>query len=150
MTVIMNYETGQVIKMVKDRKMKSLEHFFNSLSKNKLAKIKAVVIDMWDPYIKAIKTYCPHADIVFDLFHVVAAFNRVIDQIRVEEYHKATTLEKSFLKKSRYILLKNPDNLTEHEQPKLDQILKTNQKLNVAYILNNSGIISIFSLQETF
>ena len=32
--------------------------------------IEAAAIDMWEPYINAVKRGCPHADIVFDLFHV--------------------------------------------------------------------------------
>jgi len=38
--------------------------------------IEAVAIDMWEPYINAVKRWCPQADVAFDLFHVVKAFNR--------------------------------------------------------------------------
>jgi len=38
--------------------------------------VEAVAIDMWEPYINAVKRWCPQADVVFDLFHVVKAFNK--------------------------------------------------------------------------
>lgn len=39
-------------------------------------------MDMWGPFIKVVKKFCPNADIVFDLFHIVSQFNKVIDKVR--------------------------------------------------------------------
>lgn len=47
-------------------------------------------IDMWEPYIQAVGQRRRKADLVFELFHVVKAFNRVIGGIRNEEFHRAT------------------------------------------------------------
>ncbi len=43
---------------------------------------------MWDPYIKSIKKWCPQAVIVFDKFHIIAKFNKVIDQVRRNEQNR--------------------------------------------------------------
>ena len=48
--------------------------------------IEAVAIDMWEPYINRINHHCPDAHIVFDFFHVVQAFGKVIDKVRRDEY----------------------------------------------------------------
>jgi transposase len=55
LTVILDYETGRVIHVGKDRKAKTLTRFFNQLSAKQKKSIEAVVMDMWDPYIKAVK-----------------------------------------------------------------------------------------------
>ena len=60
--------------------------------------IEAIAMDMWDPYIHAIKNYVPHVKIVFDLFHVVSGFGKVIDKVRNAEYRKASKEGKGFLK----------------------------------------------------
>lgn len=53
--------------------------------------IEAIAMDTWDPSIKAVNECCPWACIVFDQFHMVKAFGRVIDQVRRQEYQKATS-----------------------------------------------------------
>jgi len=54
-TIVLDYETGRVIHVAKDRKAKTLNRFFNRLSAKQKKSIEAVVMDMWDPYIKAVK-----------------------------------------------------------------------------------------------
>ncbi|MBW2180236.1 MAG: transposase, partial [Deltaproteobacteria bacterium] len=55
LTVVLDYETGRVIYIAKDRKAKTLKRFFNKLSAQQRNSIEAVAMDMWDPYIKAVK-----------------------------------------------------------------------------------------------
>ena len=50
---------------------------------------------------------CLQADIVFDLFHVVRAFNRVIDDIRNEEFRNPDRTGRQTLKGNKYLFLKN-------------------------------------------
>lgn len=58
-------------------------------------KIEAVVMDMW----------CPNAAIVFDMFHIVAQYNKVIDRVRREETSKAATeTDKKVIKGSPMLL----------------------------------------------
>ena len=58
LTIVLDYETGRVIHVGKDRKAKTLTRFFNRLSSKQKESIEAVVMDMWDPYIKAVKKNC--------------------------------------------------------------------------------------------
>ena len=58
LTIVLDYETGRVIHVAKDRKAKTLNRFFNQLSAKQRKSIEAVVMDMWDPYIKAVKKNC--------------------------------------------------------------------------------------------
>ena len=55
LTIVLDYETGRVIHVAKNRKAKTLNRFFNRLSAKQKKSIEAVVMDMWDPYIKAVK-----------------------------------------------------------------------------------------------
>jgi transposase len=58
LTVVLDYLSGRVVFVGKDRRAKSLEKFFNILSPSQRKNIEAVVIDMWDPFIKAVKKNC--------------------------------------------------------------------------------------------
>jgi transposase len=55
LTVVLDYISGRVVFVGKDRKSKTLERFFDQLSDEQLDGIEAVVMDMWDPFIKAVK-----------------------------------------------------------------------------------------------
>jgi len=58
LTVVLDYLSGRVVFVGKDRKAKTLEKFFNQLSSRQRNGIEAVVMDMWDPFIKAVKKNC--------------------------------------------------------------------------------------------
>jgi transposase len=59
LTIVLDYESGRVIHVAKDRRAKTLKRFFNHLSGKQKKSIEAVVMDMWDPYIKAVKKNYP-------------------------------------------------------------------------------------------
>jgi transposase len=137
MSIIADWESGRVLGVGEGRSAESLKRFFASLSEKQRSHIKAVAMDMWDPYIKAVLDKCHHAKIVFDQFHVVAAFGRVIDQVRSIEYQKATKAGKAVIKGSKYLLLKNKKNLRKDEKPRLKALLNLNETLTTTYILKD-------------
>ena len=138
LTVVLDYVTGRVLFVGRHRKAKTLKKFFNQLSTGQRKRIEAVVMDMWDPFIKAVRDKLPHAKIVFDLFHVVANFNRVIDKVRNSEYRKASKTDKAVYKGAKYLLLKNRRNLRQksHRQ-QLKELLALNQVINTVMILKD-------------
>ncbi|MBN2562924.1 MAG: transposase [Phycisphaerae bacterium] len=87
------------------------------------------------PYIQSVKKWCPEADIVSDLFHVVRAFNRVIDDIRNEEFRKAKRGDKTILKGSKYPSPKTWIRLKRYRRARLKEILAVNKRLNTVYRL---------------
>jgi transposase len=137
LTVIINWQTGRVLWVGKDRRYETLKAFFDTLNDEQRAAIKAIAMDMWDPYIKAVKESCPDAAIVFDQFHVVRAFGRVIDAVRNREYRKALQEGKDVIKGSKYLLLKNRENLRDEEKPRLKALLAMNQPLMTVYLLKD-------------
>jgi transposase len=58
LTVVLDYRSGRVVYIGKDRKAAALQRFFDQLSDQQRESIKAVVMDMWDPFIKAVKKNC--------------------------------------------------------------------------------------------
>jgi transposase len=138
LTVVLDYQSGRVIWVGKHRRAKTLIRFFNQMPKRERKTLEAVVMDMWDPYIKAVQEKVPHVKIVFDLFHVVAQFSRVIDNVRRAEYRKASQQDKAVLKGSRYLLLKNRSNMRRiKEREHLRKLLELNEVINTVLILRD-------------
>lgn len=138
LSVVLDYLTGRVLYVGKDRKAKTLIGFFNMLSIGQRKKIEAVVMDMWDPFIKAVNKKLANAKIVFDLFHVVAGFGRVIDKVRNSEYQKAAEQDKAVFKGAKYLLLRNRKNVRRHSHRRqLKQLLALNEVINTVMILKD-------------
>lgn len=138
LTVVLDYERGRVIWVGKHRRAKTLSRFFNKMPKRDRKTLEAIAMDMWDPYIKAIQKKVPHVKIVFDLFHVVAQFSRVIDKVRNAEYRKASKENKEVFKGARYLLLKNRSNVRRtKDREQLKQLLELNEVINTVLILKD-------------
>jgi transposase len=81
--------------------------------------ITDAVIDMSKAFIKGIKEQLPNTVTTFDKFHLVKLMNEAMGKIRAEEAKQFP----EFLKRSRYLFLKNPENLSAEEQERLDTIV---------------------------
>jgi transposase len=137
MTVVADYFSGRVVWMGSDRNKKTLGTFFATMTPDQKNAIEAVAMDMWEPFINQVQCHCPQARIVFDFFHVVQSFGKVIDKVRRDEYRKATEEDRKVLKGSRYLLLKNEENLTDTQRNHLQNVLELNSNLSTLYILKD-------------
>jgi transposase len=138
MTVVLDYLTGRVVWMGRGRSKETLDAFFAGMSAKQKLGIQAVAMDMWEPFINRVQHHCPQARIVFDLFHLVKAFGEVIDEVRREEVRKAATRQdRQYIKGSRYVLLKNRQNLRPEERVRLRELLAANERISAVYMLKD-------------
>jgi transposase len=79
--------------------------------------IAQISCDMSPAFIRGVEENLPNAAIVFDRFHVVKILNQAIAAVRKKELK-----ENPILMNSRYIFLKNKENLTLSQKLKLEQI----------------------------
>lgn len=113
----------------------ALKPFWKRL-KSSRAKIEAVAMDMSPAYLSAVQANLRQAVIVFDHFHVVKLSNEKLSDLRRQFYREAKDqLHRDVLKGTRWLLLKNPENLdpTRDEAKRLDEALRLNQPLATAY-----------------
>lgn len=137
MTVVMDLESGRVLFVGDGKSAATLQPFWKRVRCSG-AKIEAVAIDMWPAFIDAVMTNIPKAQIVFDRFHIAKMINDGLSLLRRQLYRDETIANKrSILKGSRWLLLKNDDNLNNEkkEREKLEQILRINEPLSIAYYL---------------
>lgn len=137
LTIVINYEDGRVVWTGEGRSKETLLEFFDQMPKEVKDNIEAIAMDMWEPFAQAVREGCPKAAIVYDFFHIVANYNEVITKVRRNEYHKASKEDKRVIKGSRWILLKNPENLKETDKPRLKDLLAKNESLAKVYILKD-------------
>jgi transposase len=134
-TVVIDYQSGRILHVAEGNRSESLGSFFEALSEEQKGKIEAIAMDMWDPYIKAVRQNAPHVKIVFDMFHALKAFSRIIEEVHLAEYRKAQGEGKEVLKGSKWLLLKGPQGLKEPEQEQLERLLQLNGNIAKVMIL---------------
>lgn len=139
-TVIMDADRKRVLWVGKGNSRESIRSFFEALGAQ-CQQIEAVAMDMNTAFDLEVKLHCPQAEVVYDLFHVVARYGRdVVDRIRVDQAN-ALRHDKSarkVVKQSRWLLLRNKENLKAEQQVHLDELLAANQPLSTVYLLKDA------------
>jgi transposase len=141
LTVVLDLKSGVVVFVGDGKGGDALEPFWKRLKRAKAkakVQIEAVAIDMSVAYVCAVQKHLPEAAIVFDHFHVIKLFNEKLSDLRRQLYNHLTDEgEKRILKGTRWLLLKNPQNLKadKNEPDRLRQALEINQPLAMAYYL---------------
>jgi transposase len=139
-TVVVEPIRRQVLWLGEGRSRETAHRFFEQLPEGTCEQIRAVAIDMTTAYELEIKAHCPNAEVVYDLFHVVAKYGReVIDRVRVDEANRLRSQrqDRKVIKSSRWLLLRNRSALNDSQTIKLKEILDANQSLMTAYVLRD-------------
>lgn len=138
-TVAVEPRRKKVLWVGRGRSREAVRPFFELLGEQGCRRIRAAGIDMNAAYEEEIRLHCPQAEIVYDLFHVVAKYGReVVDRVRVDEANRLRhdKPRRRLVKSARWLLLRNSENLTRPEdRVRLGELLQANQQLLIVYVL---------------
>ena len=138
-TIVTDHDSGKVVWAHEGKSAATLDMFFAELGPERCAQLSAVTLDMSQAYIKSVQTHAPKAALVFDRFHVQRLAHDALDQVRRELVAKqAGTEQARVIKKTRFVLQKNPENLSADERHRLADVQAFNQPLYRAYLLKES------------
>ena len=140
--VIQDFHTGDPIDLLRSRRSKITEPYFASIPPEERYQVKYLLSDMYNPYISFVDKYFPNAVPVVDSFHVLQWVIHSIDiyirqlerKFRLKDKEKAEKLsaekgrpislplsdELYLLKKYRWLILSNQDNLKYHIDARMD------------------------------
>jgi transposase len=140
-TVIAEPYTKRVLWVGRGRGRKDVRPFFELLGAEGRRNLHAAVIDMNGAYEEEIRYQCPFAEIVYDLFHVVAKYGReVVDRVRVDQANRLRQDQQArhVVKSARWLLLRNKKNIARREDRiKLRDLLAANRALMTVYVLKD-------------
>ena len=120
----------------KDRTKATLKSFFVEFGPVRSALLRFVFTDMWKPYLLVVAEMAGQALNVLDRFHIMSHMNKAIDKVRATEVRTLKAKgQKAVLTSSRWCLLKRPENCTEKQTIKLQELVALNLKTVRAYLL---------------
>lgn len=134
-TNVYDLTTKRLLWSGEGRSKTTLKAFFEEHASSLRQTVKGVCCDMWQPYIDMIQEHLPEATLVFDKFHVIQHLLKAVDQVRRDEARELKKKNPELLKRTRYIWLKNPENLTDKQRARLGHLEKLNLRSNRAYLL---------------
>jgi transposase len=139
-TLICDLDRGTVEHVVDDRTQSSLESYYQQFTKEELAQVKAVALDMWDPYVAATRAYVPQADekMVYDRYHVTRQVSVALDKVRALEHKELLVKGDTRLKGSKFLWLCNQENIPEWRKAEFATIKQTNLRTGRAWAIKEA------------
>lgn len=124
----------------RERTKKALREIFDEFGIKRTQSLKFICTDMWKNYLEVIAERAPQALNILDRFHIVQHLGKAINRIRIDEVRqlKEDGYDETLLKHTKYCFLKNPENLTEKQELKLNDVLQYRLKSVRAYQLKES------------
>ncbi len=140
MTVVCDLERSTVEHVAEDRKIESLQSYWESLTPKQLAGIEAVAMDMWAPYVEATAKAVPEGrnKIVFDRFHIMQYMVEAVDMVRKREHRSLKREGDESLKGTKYLWLYNQENVPERRRSTLETLQALCLKVGRAWAIKES------------
>jgi transposase len=135
-TVVTDQDSGMILFATEGRDSETIKEFTEEAVRHDLQadEITEVSMDMSPAFQKGANNYLPNAQITFDRFHVMKLLNEALDKVRKDEQNENPALRK-MLKNSRYVWLKNRENLTDYQYELLETLENTGLKTAEGYRL---------------
>jgi transposase len=132
-TAICDLLGKKVIGIVEGQGRREVERYLDSLLQPE--RVRAVAIDMHEPFRQAVQMCLPRAKVVVDKFHLIRHINNALDKVRSRLQGGSRKDKRRDLFKSRYTLLKGDERLVGWEKLKLNNLFYHYPELKRAWVL---------------
>ena len=139
LTVVYDVERRVWLWVGEDRTEDAVRKFFTEeLGPRRCATLQVVCMDMWAAYATLVRTHARNAQILFDRFHLVKHLHEAVEDVRRSEMRRLSAKANGPFKRSRWLLLKHPWNLTSDQKERLSTLVRWNVPIVRAYYLKES------------
>lgn len=135
-TVLSDLVRGEVIGLQRDRSEDSLRTLLHErLDARQRATVEAVCTDMHRPYVNVVGEVLPHAEVVYDKFHVLQHASAALDEVRRQEFFRAGPVMRAHGRGKRWLLLRRWKTVRGSKRAELQALFAANRRLFKAYVL---------------
>ena len=145
-TLVNDLDNPRVLHVAEGRSVQSLDEFWAGLTPQQIVGLKAVAMDMWDPYINSTRRHVPEADgkIVFDKFHIAKHLSEAVDRVRRRENKQLRAAGDDRLTGTRYDWLRHPARMEPDDRKQFAVLRNSNLKTARAWALKEA-LMAFFS-----
>lgn len=134
--VCVDKNEGHVLEFTEKRTYPSVVSALKSMKEPE--NLKLITIDMWKPYKNAVNTVFPSIPIVIDHFHVIKNLIKAMDTVRARICKNIKSTERKLLKRNRFLMLRNSEDLTSKQGQDLLALFTEYPKLEDIYLLKET------------
>jgi transposase len=139
LTVVYDLERRVLLWVGDERTEEAVRPFFTKeMGPRRCRTLQVVCMDMWAAYANLVREHAPNAQILFDRFHIVKHLHEAVDTVRRDLWRRLTYKERTTFKGTRWLLLKNPWNLTGNQKERLSTLVQWNTPLVRAWYLKEA------------
>jgi transposase len=138
LTLVTDLDHHRVIYATHGNDGRAIGRFVRWLGRKRCCRIRVVVTDMHDPYLKVLRRQLPQAALVFDHFHVSKVVHDALDEIRRRLQRELPPPGRRIIKGQRYVLLRARATLSKKDQVSLQELLAANTDLTAGYLLKEA------------
>lgn len=150
LTVVVDHDTGRLLFAHPGKNAAALDAFFEKLGPELCSRIQLVSLDAAPQWRLSVRQHCPNAKLCLDPFHVVKWASDALDEVRRRVWRAARTgadmSTAAGIKGLRFVLLKNPEDLSVPQRTTLETLEKTNHPLFRGYLLKEE-LRQVFKLK---
>lgn len=139
-TLVYDLDEGAVEFVFDERRQTSLEQYYSQFTEKELKRIKAIAMDMWDPFIAATRAFVPDADqkIVFDRFHIMRHVLKAVDTVRKQENKELSGKGEDILKGTKYFWLWSKENVPDWRRHEFNVLKSKDLKVCRAWAIKEN------------
>jgi transposase len=142
-SIIVDPENREVLDILPNRYENHLIQYFSQFSNKN--DVEYFVCDM-NPHFRQVAKVCfPQVTIIADKYHVVRQVYWAMEKVRKNEQNKLSTHFRKYFKRSRSLLMKNPEKLSGEEMDRLALMFEIAPKLADAYRIKNDFLAAFHS-----
>ena len=136
-TVVSDLDESAVLWVGEDRKVTTLDSFWNSWTVEQRAHVQAVAMDMWPAFFSSTAAHLPDGEnkIVFDRFHIMQHANKCVDDVRRSEHFKLVGEGDRTLEKSRWLWLRAQENVPAKDAERFAALRRISLSTGKAWLL---------------
>jgi len=137
LTIATDLRRSAVLWLGEDRKTATLDGFWQSWTPERRAQVKAVAMDMWEPYFQSTAAHLPEGatKIVHDRFHIMQHANDAVDKVRRSEHFALMRENDRTLEKSRWMWLYAQENVPEKYAERFAELRRITTRTGKAWML---------------
>ena len=142
-SILVDPKEKVVLDILPNRFENDLVKYFSQFSNKN--EVKYFVCDM-NPHFRQVAKICfPQASIVADKYHVIRQVYWAMEKVRKNEQNKLSAHYRKYFKKSRNLLMKRTEKLTEEEMSRIALMFEIAPRLADAYRIKNEFLTVIRS-----
>jgi transposase len=135
LTVVWDHDRTRIVWIGHGRDRDTLSAFFTKLGPRRSMRLKVVTMDMAQGYIAAVQAHAPHADIVFDRFHIERYLTWAVDEVRKREFWRRGGAYRDAVRGKRFLLLRKYRRVHWRRRGDLVDLLVMNRRLFRTYVV---------------